>query len=173
MEPLTLLELNGRVKSTLQFELPDAYWVQAEISGVSPSGQGHCYMELVQKDPSGRTFLAKAKANVWRNTWLHIKPYFEQQTGETLKVGMKVLLQFTVTFHEVYGYSLNVQDIDPTYTLGDMARRRREILQQLEAPETGLQDAMKLYEEGVGLLGEAQKTLEGVEQQLKILSPEE
>lgn len=132
MEAITLLELNGRVRSALQFEMPDAYWVQAEISGISPSGQGHCYMELVQKDPTGRTFLAKAKANVWRNTWLHLKPYFEEQTGETLKVGMKVLLQVTVTFHEVYGYSLNVQDIDPTYTLGDMARRRREILQQLE-----------------------------------------
>ena len=131
METLTLLELNGRVKSTLQFEMPDAYWVQAEISGISPSGQGHCYLELVQKDTAGRTFLAKAKANIWRNTWLKIKPYFEAETGETLKVGMKVLLQVTVTFHEVYGYSLVVLDIDPTYTMGDMARRRKEILDQL------------------------------------------
>ena len=131
METLTLLELNGRVKSTLQFEMPYAYWVQAEISGISPSGQGHCYLELVQKDTTGRTFLAKAKANVWRSTWLKIKPYFEAETGESLKVGMKVLLQVTVTFHEVYGYSLVVQDIDPTYTMGDMARRRKEILDQL------------------------------------------
>lgn len=131
MEALTLLELNGRVKSTLQFEMPDAYWVQAEISSISPSGQGHCYLELVQKDASGRTFLAKAKANIWRGTWIRLKPYFEAETGETLKVGMKVLLQVTVTFHEVYGYSLVVQDIDPTYTMGDMARRRKEILEQL------------------------------------------
>lgn len=131
MESITLLELNGRVKSTLQFEMPDAYWVQAEISSISPSGQGHCYLELVQKDVSGRTFLAKAKANIWRGTWLKLKPYFEAETGETLKVGMKVLLQVTVTFHEVYGYSLVVQDIDPTYTMGDMARRRKEILEQL------------------------------------------
>ena len=131
MEAMTLQELNGRVKSTLQFEMPDAYWVQAEISGISPSGQGHCYLELVQKDSTGRTFLAKAKANVWRNTWLRIKPYFEQQTGEPLKVGMKVLLQVTVSFHEVYGYSLVVHDIDPTSTMGDMARRRKEILEQL------------------------------------------
>ena len=131
METLTLLELNGRVKSTLQFEMPDAYWVQAEISAISPSGQGHCYLELVQKDTTGRTFLAKAKANVWRNTWLKLKPYFEAETGESLKVGMKVLLQVTVTFHEVYGYSLVVLDIDPTYTMGDMARRRKEILDQL------------------------------------------
>jgi len=131
MESITLLELNGRVKSTLQFEMPDAYWVQAEISSISPSGQGHCYLELVQKDASGRTFLAKAKANIWRGTWLKLKPYFEAETGETLKVGMKVLLQVTVTFHEVYGYSLVVQDIDPIYTMGDMARRRKEILEQL------------------------------------------
>ena len=132
MEAITLLELNGRVRSTLQFEMPDAYWVQAEISSISPSGQGHCYLELVQKDATGRKFLAKAKANIWRGTWLKLKPYFEAQTGETLKVGMKVLLQVTVTFHEVYGYSLVVQDIDPTYTMGDMARRRKEILEQLE-----------------------------------------
>lgn len=131
METLSLLELNGRVKSTIQFEMPDAYWVQAEISSISPSGQGHCYLELVQKDATGRSFLAKAKANIWRGTWLKLKPYFEDQTGETLKVGMKVLLQVTVTFHEVYGYSLVVQDIDPTYTMGDMARRRKEILEQL------------------------------------------
>ncbi len=131
METLSLLELNGRVKSTIQFEMPDAYWVQAEISSISPSGQGHCYLELVQKDATGRIFLAKAKANIWRGTWLKLKPYFEAQTGETLKVGMKVLLQVTVTFHEVYGYSLVVQDIDPTYTMGDMARRRKEILEQL------------------------------------------
>ena len=131
MEPLTLLDLNGRVKSTLLFEMPDAYWVQAEISSISPSSQGHCYLELVQKDTSGKTFLAKAKANIWRNTWLRLKPYFEAETGESLKVGMKVLLQVTVTFHEVYGYSLVVQDIDPTYTMGDMARRRKEIIDQL------------------------------------------
>ena len=131
MDTITLLELNGRVKSTLQFEMPDAYWVQAEISSISPSSQGHCYLELVQKDATGRTFLAKAKANIWRGTWIRLKPYFEAETGESLKVGMKVLLQVTVTFHEVYGYSLVAQDIDPTYTMGDMARRRKEILEQL------------------------------------------
>lgn len=131
MESMTLLELNGRVKSSLQFSMPDAYWVQAEISGISPSGQGHCYLELVQKDPTGRTFLAKAKANIWRGTWMRLKPYFEVETGQTLQVGMKVLLQVSVTFHEVYGYSLVVLDIDPTYTMGDMARRRKEILEQL------------------------------------------
>ena len=132
MDNLTLLDLNRLVRSTLQSVMPDAYWVQAEISSISPSSQGHCYLELVQKDAAGRNFLAKAKANIWRGTWLRLKTGFEDQTGETLKVGMKVLLQVTVTFHEVYGYSLVVQDIDPAYTLGEMARRRREILEQLE-----------------------------------------
>ncbi|MBO7415041.1 MAG: exodeoxyribonuclease VII large subunit [Bacteroidaceae bacterium] len=132
MDNLTLLDLNRLVRYTLQSEMSGAYWVQAEISSISPSSQGHCYLELVQKDAAGRNFLAKAKANVWRGTWLKLKPSFEARTGESLKVGMKVLLQVTVTFHEVYGYSLVVQDIDPTYTLGDMARRRREILEQLE-----------------------------------------
>ena len=132
MDNLTLLDLNRLVRSTLQSVMPDAYWVQAEISSISPSSQGHCYLELVQKDAAGRNFLAKAKANIWRGTWLRLKTGFEDQTGETLKVGMKVLLQVTVTFHEVYGYSLVVQDIDPAYTLGDMARRRREILELLE-----------------------------------------
>jgi len=132
METMTLLELSGRIKNALQSQMPGAYWIQAEISGMNPSGQGHCYLELVQKDESGRSFLAKAKANIWRGTWIRLKPYFESQTGETLKVGMKVLLQVSVTFHEVFGYSLVVQDIDPAYTMGDMARRRREILAQLE-----------------------------------------
>ena len=132
MDNLTLLDLNRLVRSTLQSVMPDAYWVQAEISSISPSSQGHCYLELVQKDAAGRNFLAKAKANIWRSTWPRLRSGFEAQTGETLKVGMKVLFQVTVTFHEVYGYSLVVQDIDPTYTLGDMARRRREILELLE-----------------------------------------
>lgn len=133
METLTLLELNGRVKSTLQFAMPDSYWVQAEISSMSSSGPGHCYMELVQKDPEGRKFLAKAKANIWKGTWMVLRPKFERATGERLAVGMKVLLQVRVSFHEEYGYSLVVNDIDPTYTMGDMARRRKEIIARLTA----------------------------------------
>ena len=73
---MTLLELNGRVKNVLQYDMPDAYWVQAEISSLNPSAQGHCYLELVQKDPTGRNFLARAKANIWRATWLELKPFF-------------------------------------------------------------------------------------------------
>lgn len=133
METLTLLELNGRVKSTLQYAMPDACWVQAEISSMSGSGPGHCYLELVQKDESGRTFLARAKANIWKNTWLQLKSKFECATGQRLAVGMKVLMLVTVSFHEMYGYALVVHDLDPTYTMGDMARRRKEIIARLTA----------------------------------------
>ena len=131
MKPYTLLELNGYVRNALRTALPETYWVQAEISSISQSG--HCYLELVQKDESGRTFLAKAKANIWRSTWLVLKAKFEQATGHGLAVGMKVMLLVTVTFHEIYGYSLVVSDLDPTYTMGDMARRRREIIERLKA----------------------------------------
>lgn len=131
METLTLLELNGMVRDTIQSAMPYPCWVQAEISSISSSGQGHCYLELVQKDSSGRNFVAKAKANIWRGTWMRVKPHFESATGQTLKVGMKVLMLVTVTFHEAYGYSLVVQDIDPAFTMGEAALRRKQILEQL------------------------------------------
>lgn len=134
MESITLLELSSLIGESISRGLPGSYWVQAEISSMNNRGAGgHCYLELVQKDPSGRQFLAKAKANIWASIWSRIKVRFEQSTGQCLQVGMKVLLQVEVQYHEVYGLSLVVYDIDPTYTMGDMARRRREILAQLEA----------------------------------------
>lgn len=134
MESVTLLELSKLIAGCISGSLPGTYWVQAEISSMNIAGAGgHCYLELVQKDPSGRRFLAKVKANVWASIWARLKVRFEQSTGQYLQVGMKVLLQVEVQYHEVYGLSLVVYDIDPTYTMGDMARRRREILAQLEA----------------------------------------
>ncbi|MCQ2084133.1 MAG: exodeoxyribonuclease VII large subunit [Bacteroidaceae bacterium] len=134
MESVTLLELNRLIAGNLSRCMPGTYWVQAEISSMNSSGAGgHCYLELVQKDTSGRRFLAKVKANIWAGIWSRLKVRFEQSTGQRLQVGMKVLLQAEVQYHEVYGLSLVVYDIDPTYTMGDMARRRREILAQLEA----------------------------------------
>ena len=129
-ETLTLYELNGLVRQTLELTLEDAYWVQAEVSELRVNR--HCYMELVQKEPRGNGILAKARAQVWANRWAFLRPMFENTTGQRLAAGMQVLVQVEVTFHELYGYSLNIIDIDPTYTLGDMARRRMEILHQLE-----------------------------------------
>ena len=129
MEALTLYELNGLVRETLELTLNDVYWVQAEIAELRVNR--HCYMELVQKEAGGNGIVAKARAQVWANRWAFIKPMFERTTGQALAAGMQVLLQVEVTFHELYGYSLNVTDLDPTYTLGDIARHRQEILRKL------------------------------------------
>lgn len=129
---LSLLELNALVRRSLEQCLPDEYWVKAELSDVRSNASGHCYLEFVQKDPRGNNLIAKARGTIWANVYRLLKPYFEEATGQLFASGIKVLVKVTVGFHELYGYSLTVQDIDPTYTLGDMARRRREILVQLE-----------------------------------------
>ncbi|MDR1003626.1 MAG: exodeoxyribonuclease VII large subunit [Prevotellaceae bacterium] len=132
MQTYSLYELNLLVRETLAQSLSHEYWVQAELSDVRSNSSGHCYLEFVQKSPNGNSLLAKARGTVWASTFALLKPYFEQTTGQAFVSGIKVLVKVAVCFHELYGYSLSVLDIDPTYTLGDMARRRREILQQLE-----------------------------------------
>lgn len=129
---LSLFELNRFVKQALHNHLPDTYWVQAELSDVRSNSSGHCYLEFVQKDTGGNHLIAKARGSIWSNIFKMLKPYFEQETGQQFASGIKVLVQVSVEFHELYGYSLTVLDIDPTYTLGDMARRRREIILRLE-----------------------------------------
>lgn len=133
MKTLTLFELNSLVREVLENSFDHTFWVQGEISSCQVNGSGHCYMELIQKDASGGGIVARAKANVWRGTFQRIRPYFEMQTGQRLTVGLNILAEVSVSFHEAYGYSLVVQNIDPTYTMGDMARRRREILAKLAA----------------------------------------
>ena len=129
---LSLYELNALVKRSINTCMPDTYWVQAELSDVRSNYSGHCYLEFVQKDPRGNNLIAKARGAIWSNVYRLLKPYFEEETGQAFVAGIKVMVKVSVEFHELYGYSLTVQDIDPTYTLGDMARRRREILKQLE-----------------------------------------
>ena len=132
MDSLSLLELNALVRRSLEQCLPDEYWIQAELSDVRSNTTGHCYLEFIQKDPRSNSLVAKARGVIWNNIYRLLKPYFEESTGQLFTSGIKVLVKVTVQFHELYGYSLTVLDIDPTYTLGDMARRRREILLQLE-----------------------------------------
>ncbi len=129
---MTLLELNGLIRQTLKQTFTSTYWVQAELSDVRTASGGHCYLELLQKDPRGSALVAKARAIIWNRVWGGLRPYFEQCTGQAFVSGIKVLVEVTVEFNELYGYSLIIQNVDPTYTLGDMARRRKEILQQLE-----------------------------------------
>ena len=140
---LSLYELNCMVRDVLEMAMPDAYWVHAELSEVRENG-GHCYMELIQKSETSNTPIAKASAKCWRNRWMMIRPYFERITGQRIHPGMKVLLQVHPQFHENYGFSWIVDDIDPTYTMGDMARKRQEIINQLK--EEGVYDLQKELE---------------------------
>lgn len=130
--PISLYELNNLVRQTLTRAWPDEYWVQAELSDVRVNPAGHCYVEFVQKDARSHALIAKARGTVWSNVFRLLRPYFERETGQTFAAGIKVLVLVRVEFHELYGYSLTVVDIDPSYTMGDMVRRRREILRMLE-----------------------------------------
>lgn len=139
MNALTLYELNGLVRQTLRLTLDTPYWVCAEISELRVNR--HCYIELVQKDDYGSSMIAKARAQIWASRWSMLSAMFERATGQRLAPGLQVMVQVEVTFHELYGFSLNIIDIDPTYTLGDIAKRRREIMQQLR--EEGVIDMNK------------------------------
>lgn len=131
-ERVTLLELNLLVREVIECEMPNEYWVEAELSECRES-HGHCFLELIQKDERSATPVAKASARCWASKWMIIRPYFERTTGQQLHAGMKVLLKVKAQFHEAYGFSWMVTDIDPTYTLGDMVRKRQEIISQLKA----------------------------------------
>ena len=105
-------------------------WVIAELSDVSERG-GHCYMELVEKDDRGVT-IARLRGTIWANNFAYkIKPKFEQITGQKFKSGLKVMLFGSASFHEQYGLSFNITDVDPSFTIGDMERIRREIIETL------------------------------------------
>lgn len=128
---LTLYELNSMVHQRLKSSLGDAYWIQAELSEVHENHSGHCYVEFVQKDKASDKMIAKARGTIWANIYNMLKPYFERATGYSFCAGIKVLVEVEVDFHELYGYSLVVRDIDPTYTIGDLAHKRQEILRRL------------------------------------------
>ncbi|MBQ9559265.1 MAG: exodeoxyribonuclease VII large subunit [Bacteroidaceae bacterium] len=131
--PMTLYELNSLVRETLESSFPDTLWVQGELSEGRSGYGGHFYGELVEKDERTNAIVARARVNCWANRYRQLSQVFREATGETLRAGLTVMLEVAVTFHPQYGYSLNVVDIDPSYTLGDMARRRQQILRQLEA----------------------------------------
>ena len=141
MQHLSLYELNSIVRDVISMSMPDSYWVEAELSEAREGYGGHCYMELIQKDDRSNTPIAKAHASCWRNRWMLLKPQFERVTGQRIHAGMKVLLKVHAQFHENYGFSWIVDDIDPTYTMGDMARKRMEIIQTLK--EEGVFDLQK------------------------------
>lgn len=131
-KPVSLFELNARVHAVVQRGMHDAVWVTAELSEVRTASNGHCYVEFVQKDELSGTLVAKARGIIWRTNYRILSDHFRRATGRLLGVGIKVMVEVTVTFHELYGYSLNVINIDPAYTMGDLALRRQQIIQQLK-----------------------------------------
>lgn len=128
----SLYALNALVHEAVSNALPDEYWVEAELAECRERN-GHCYMELVEKDEHSNSPIAKASAKCWRQTWTLLHATFLRATGQPLRAGMKVLLRVYPQFHEAYGFSWIVSDIDPTYTIGDLARRRQEIIKTLKA----------------------------------------
>lgn len=129
---LTLYQLNNLVRNTLEDNLQGPFWLEAEISEAREV-RGHCYMELVQKDELSATPVARASAKCWKNRWTGIKSVFVRATGQLPHAGMKVMLQVSPDFHEAYGFSWIISDIDPAFTLGDMAVRRMAIIRELKA----------------------------------------
>lgn len=135
----TLLELNRMVRETIERQMDGKYWVEAELSDLHD--RNHCYMELVENDPFGPTPLAKARAVCWANRWTALRSKFERQTQQQLRPGIKVRMMVTPIFHEAYGFAYQVSDIDPDYTLGDIVRKRMEIIRQLK--EAGIFDLQR------------------------------
>jgi exodeoxyribonuclease VII large subunit len=130
-EPLSLYELNQQIRGIIKNSAEPVYWVFAEISELKMNASGHCYLELVEKDEATEHLKARSRATIWSSTFRMIRAYFESTTGIQLSPGMKVLVKVTVDFHEIYGLSLNIIDIEPSYTVGELARKKQEIINRL------------------------------------------
>ena len=134
---ITLKQLQQQIKLSIEGALPLPVWVVAEVAELKVNYSGHCYMELVEKSEPKRggtlTPTAQARAVVWRSQWAMLAPYFRQQTGSELEVGMKILAKVLVSYHELYGLSLQISDIDPSYTLGEAERQKQMTIAQLKA----------------------------------------
>jgi exodeoxyribonuclease VII large subunit len=142
MQTYSLKELCEWIQDVMESDLPDRYWVRAEIASMSV--RGHCYMELIEKADNG-ILAAKVRATCWSNMYGLLSAYFTQETGESLHVGLQVLLEVSVEFHSVYGLSLNVWNIDPTYTIGDLAKQRQATINKLQLDGVmELQQALEL-----------------------------
>lgn len=131
-QSFSLSELNAQVREAIRDYLPDTYWLRAETSDVRRNQNGHCYLEFIEKDAKGQNIVARARGTIWNNVFTMLSAYFETETGQIFSSGLSVLVRVSVEFHELYGYSLSVVDIDPSYTIGEIARNRQIIIKQLE-----------------------------------------
>ncbi len=135
---ITLSALNNLIREKISSGFPMPIWITAEILEMQVNRTGHCYMELIEKSGDDDAIIAKSRATIWAYKFNMLKPFFETTTGTTLRSGIKVLVKAEVSFHEVYGLSLNISDIDPSFTLGDMALKRKEVIRKLT--EAGVMD---------------------------------
>ena len=131
-EKLSLTELQLIIKDSLYLALPDMYWITAEVSEIKENYAGHCYLELIEKHPNEKNVRARAKAIIWSNRYRFLRSLFENMTGEPIRAGMKVLVRIKIEYHELYGLSLVISDIDPSFTIGEMAMKRQMIIRKLE-----------------------------------------
>jgi exodeoxyribonuclease VII large subunit len=131
-EKLSLTELQLIIKDSLYLALPGMYWVIAEISEIKENYNGHCYLELVEKHPDEINIRSRVKAVIWSSRYRFLKSFFESTTGESLREGLKILIRVKIEYHEIYGLSLVINDIDPAFTMGEMALKRQQILKKLE-----------------------------------------
>ena len=133
---ITLSELQHRIKAAVESALPLPLWVVAEVSELKVNYSGHCYLELIEKgEPTrGGTPIPRAqlRAVVWRSQWGMLSSYFQAQTGSALAAGMKIMAKVVVSYHELYGLSLQITDIDPSYTLGEVERQKQMTIAQLQ-----------------------------------------
>ena len=131
-EKVSLTELQLIIRDSLYMALPDVYWVMAEISELKENNAGHCYLELIEKQPDEKNVRARVKAIIWSNRYRFLKAFFENITGESLREGLKILVKTKVEYHELYGLSLIISDIDPAFTIGEMAMKRQLVIKKLE-----------------------------------------
>ncbi len=138
---ISLSELNFRIREAIQDNFSEGCWVVAEINEININRKGHCYLELIDKDVINNKITARARGTIWSFTYRMLKAYFESETGKGLERGIKILVKVNVQYHEQYGLSLNITDIDPVYTMGDLAKRRQETINRLK--EEGIFDMNK------------------------------
>jgi len=132
IEYIGLQELLLKVQEAVMDKLPERVWLRAEISELKCNVSGHCYLTLVEKSEDSESLLAKVPAIIWASTWRTLSPFFVSETGKDLEVGMTVLVRVQVQYSELYGLSLIISDIDPSFTVGELELQRQRTIARLQ-----------------------------------------
>lgn len=130
-EIISLAELQDRIKRSVEGALPGKYWIRAETGDVKHHSAGHCYIDLIDKEEKGGV-KAKVQAVIWASTFRIIRPYFETTTGQSLERGLSILVNVMVQYSALYGLSLVIYDIDPSFTIGEQELKRQQTIAKLK-----------------------------------------